>query len=64
MLYSENDLNDSQENLELPDDHIESESDHDRLQIAIARLEGMQDGESEIGKLNYIINMDMSLKMV
>jgi hypothetical protein len=36
--------------------HIESE--YDRLQIAEARLAAMQDGESEIGKLNYIREMD------
>jgi hypothetical protein len=40
--------------------HIESESEH--IQIAEARLAAMQDGESEIGKLNYITEMDASLK--
>jgi hypothetical protein len=44
--------------LELGDE----ESESDRLRIAEARLAEMQDGESEIGKLNYIGEIDASLK--
>lgn len=53
--------NQSQIDVEMEDlNLIESESD--RLRIAEARLAAMQDGESEIGKLNYIREIDASLK--
>ena len=53
--------NQSQIDVEMEDlNLIESESD--RLRIAEARLGAMQDGESEIGKLNYIREIDASLK--
>jgi hypothetical protein len=44
--------------LELED----NESESDRIRIAVARLAEMQDGESEIGKLNYIREIEASLK--
>ena len=58
MLESDN--NGFQIDTEMTDlNLIESESD--LIRIAEARLAAMQDGESEIGKLNYIREINASL---
>jgi hypothetical protein len=45
-------------------DLAQLESESNRIRIAEARLAAMEDGESEISKLNYIKEMDSSLKIL
>jgi hypothetical protein len=57
-----NSSNQSQDVDMLPAELEDNESESDRIRIAVARLAEMQDGESEIGKLNYIREIEASLK--
>lgn len=45
-------------------DLAQLESESNRIRIAEARLAAMEDGESEISKLNYIKEIDSSLKIL